>query len=59
MELTKFDTPEKFIKRFAYLKKFKFVQSSDAHVLDCIGETFTELELPELSFEGMNRYFAK
>ncbi len=57
MELSKFNTPEKFIKRFAYLKKFKFIQSSDAHVLDTIGETFTEIELPELSFEAIRRYF--
>jgi len=57
MELTKFNTPEKFIKRFAYLKKFKFIQSSDAHVLDTIGETFTELDLSELSFEGIKDYF--
>jgi len=57
MELTKFITPEKFIKRFAYLKRFKFIQSSDAHVLDTIGETYTELELSEFSFEGIRNYF--
>jgi predicted metal-dependent phosphoesterase TrpH len=58
MELTKFETPEKFIKRFAYLKKFKFIQSSDAHVLDTIGETTTELDLPELSFDAVKNYFS-
>jgi predicted metal-dependent phosphoesterase TrpH len=57
MELTKFNAPEKFIKRFAYLKKFKFIQSSDAHILDLIGETFAELELSEFSFEGVREYF--
>jgi len=57
MELSKFNTPEKFIKRFAYLKKFKFIQNSDAHTLDTIGESFTELELSEFSFEGVKNYF--
>jgi predicted metal-dependent phosphoesterase TrpH len=57
MELTKFTPPEKFIKRFAYLKKFKFIQSSDAHILDTIGEIYTELELPELSFDAVKNYF--
>jgi len=57
MELSKFITPEKFIKRFAYLRKFKFIQNSDAHVLDTIGETYTELELSELSFEGVRAFF--
>jgi predicted metal-dependent phosphoesterase TrpH len=57
MELTKFTPPEKLIKRFAYLKKFKFIQSSDAHVLDTIGEIFTEMELSEFSFEGVRDYF--
>ncbi|MDR2906413.1 MAG: PHP domain-containing protein [Bacteroidales bacterium] len=59
MELSKFNIPEKFIKRFAYLKKFKFIQSSDAHVLDTIGETFSELDLKALSFEGVKAYFTK
>ena len=59
MELTKFITPEKFIKRFAYLKKFKFIQSSDAHFLDAIGETFSELDLSELSFDGVKGYFCR
>jgi len=59
MELTRHITPEKFIKRFAYLKKFKFIQSSDAHFLDAIGETFMELELSELSFEGVRAFFSR
>ncbi|MCL2027337.1 MAG: PHP domain-containing protein [Bacteroidales bacterium] len=57
MEVSKHITPEKFIKRFAYLKKFKFIQSSDAHFLDSIGETTTELDLSELSFDGVRDYF--
>ena len=59
MELSKFNTPEKFIKRFAYLKRFKFIQSSDAHILDTIGEVFTELDLSELSFDAVKSYFEK
>jgi predicted metal-dependent phosphoesterase TrpH len=57
MEL-KSETPEKFIKRFAYLKKFKFIQSSDSHFLDSIGKIYTELDLPELSFDAMKNYFS-
>ena len=59
MEVSKHITPEKFIKRFAYLKKFKFIQCSDAHFLDAIGETTTEIELSELSFEAIKAYFSK
>lgn len=58
MELSRFNTPENFIRRFAYLKKFKFVQSSDAHALTSIGEVSTEIELPELSFEALKKYFS-
>jgi predicted metal-dependent phosphoesterase TrpH len=58
MELSKFETPEKFIKRFAYLKKFKFIQNSDAHFLENIGEIYTELDLSELSFDAIKRYFS-
>lgn len=50
IELSKFMSPEVFVKRFAYLKKFSFLKSSDAHVEHCIGENFSWFLMDNLSF---------
>lgn len=59
IELTKFTTPTQFVKLFAYLKKFGFIQSSDAHYIDIIGETYTLMELPHRSFETIREWLHK
>lgn len=40
-----------FIKKNAYLKKFQFIQSSDSHYINTLGETYCNLIMEELSFE--------
>jgi predicted metal-dependent phosphoesterase TrpH len=59
LELTKFMETDKFLKLFPYLKKFKFIHSSDAHFIDIVGETYTEMELPNRSFENIKNWLKK
>lgn len=51
LELTKFTPIDKFKRRFAYLKTYPFIKSSDAHFLDAIGESYTEFYIESLNFE--------
>ncbi|MEG1763442.1 MAG: histidinol-phosphatase, partial [Bacteroidales bacterium] len=57
LELSKFTSPEMFIKRFAYLKKFSFFQSSDAHIESLIGETYSWFLMENLSFSELRKAF--
>lgn len=40
-----------FIKKNAYLKKFQFIQDSDSHYIDSVGEVYCNLIMEELSFD--------
>lgn len=55
LELTRFTKPEDFIKRFAYLKKFSFFQSSDAHIDHLIGSTYSFFHMEALTFDEVRR----
>jgi PHP family Zn ribbon phosphoesterase len=59
LELTKFMETDIFIRRFPYLKKFKFLHSSDAHFIDNVGERYTEMELSSRSFENVKNWLKK
>lgn len=51
LEISRHITKTAFIRRNAYLKKFQFIQSSDAHYIDDIGTTYCNLIMKELNFE--------
>ena len=51
IEISKHVTKEAFLKKNAYLKRFAFLQSSDAHYIHLIGETFCYCHMQALSFE--------
>lgn len=50
LEISRHVTKQNFIKKNAYLKKFQFIQDSDAHFIDSIGEVYCNLIVEELSF---------
>ena len=50
LEISRHVTKENFIKKNAYLKKFQFIQDSDAHFIDSIGEVYCNLIVEELTF---------
>ncbi|MDR0790396.1 MAG: PHP domain-containing protein [Bacteroidales bacterium] len=50
LEISRHVTKEAFLKKNAYLKRFAFLQSSDAHFIHLIGETYCYLHIAELSF---------
>jgi PHP family Zn ribbon phosphoesterase len=56
LELTKFTTTEACLKQYPYLKKFNFIHSSDAHFIDIIGESYTEMELNKRSFQEIKNW---
>lgn len=51
LELSQHTTKSEFLKKNKYLSKYNFIQSSDAHYIDNIGNTWTNFYLEELSFE--------
>lgn len=55
LELSKHVTKEAFLKKNAYLKRFPFTQSSDAHFLHLIGETYCIFHMNELSFNEFRK----
>ncbi len=54
-EISRHVSKTNFIKKNAYLKKFQFIQSSDAHLIDSLGETHCKLIMEELSFEEFRK----
>ena len=50
LEISRHVTKQNFIKKNAYLKKFQFIQDSDAHFIDSIGEVYCNLIIEELTF---------
>ena len=55
LELSKHITKAEFLKKNAYLKRFMFTKSSDAHFLQHIGEAFCVLSMREPSFEEFRK----
>ncbi len=55
LEISRHVSKTNFIKKNAYLKRFQFIQSSDAHLIDCVGETYCNLIMKELSFEEFRK----
>lgn len=55
IELSPFMSTELFKKRFAYLKKFAFIHSSDAHIPDVIGKNYCKLYMCEPTFEEFRK----
>ena len=55
LELSKHITKAEFLEKNAYLKRFMFTKSSDAHFLQHIGEAFCILSMREPSFEEFRK----
>ena len=51
LELSKFTTKSEFLKQNNYLADYCFIQSSDAHYLENIGDTATFFQMNEKSFK--------
>lgn len=55
LEISKHVRKEDFLKKFAYLKKFNFTKSSDAHFLHIIGEVHCVLNMYDLTFDEFRK----
>lgn len=55
LEISKHITKEAFLRKFAYLKRFCFTQSSDAHFLHTIGESYCLLNMNSLTFDEFRK----
>ncbi len=55
LEISRHITKSQFLKKNAYLKRFSFIQSSDAHFLHLMGETFCYLHIEKPSFEEVRK----
>lgn len=55
LEISKHITKEAFLKKNAYLKRFSFFKSSDAHYIDNIGEAYSVFNMYDLSFDEFKR----
>jgi PHP family Zn ribbon phosphoesterase len=58
LEISKHIKKENFLKKNAYLKRFSFIQSSDAHFIHLIGETFCTFYIEYPSFAEIRLAFA-
>jgi hypothetical protein len=58
LELSKYITKEEFLMKNQYLKNYRFVQSSDAHFIENIGDAYSTFALKELTFEEIKRYLS-
>lgn len=50
LELSKFENKNEFLEKNNYLADYTFIQSSDAHFVDNIGDTTTDFLMEERSF---------
>lgn len=50
LEISRHISKTNFLKKNAYLKKFQFIQDSDAHLIDSLGEVHCNLIMEELNF---------
>ena len=55
LESSKHRKKEDFLRKFAYLKKFAFTKSSDAHFLHIIGEVHCVLNMYDLTFDEFRK----
>ena len=55
LEISKHVKKNDFLRKFAYLKKFNFTKSSDAHFLHIIGEVHCVLNMYEATFEEFRK----
>ncbi|HJH60529.1 MAG TPA: PHP domain-containing protein [Bacteroidetes bacterium] len=55
LEISKHVRKEDFLKKFAYLKRFSFIKSSDAHFIHIIGEVHSILNMYDLTFDEFRR----
>lgn len=55
LELSRHITKAAFLRKNAYLKRFAFLKSSDAHQIDAVGETYSELYMYGLSFDEFRK----
>ncbi|RXQ97373.1 PHP domain-containing protein [Ancylomarina salipaludis] len=51
LEISKHISKESFLEKNAYLNNKTFIQSSDAHCIDLVGEVFTKFQMMETSFK--------
>lgn len=58
LELSKHTTKKKFLDKNDYLKQYSFIQSSDAHYVDNIGDVSTKLLMNEISFGEIKQALA-
>ncbi|HSH50513.1 MAG TPA: PHP domain-containing protein [Bacteroidales bacterium] len=55
LELSKFVSKNKFLEENNYLKNYTFIQSSDAHFVDNIGDVSTDFMIQNLSFSEIKQ----
>jgi len=53
LELSRHMTKDELLEKNAYLKGKTFIKSSDAHLIDFVGEIYTEFYMEEASFNGV------
>ena len=58
IELSKHTTKKNFLDKNDYLKQYSFVQSSDAHYINNIGDVSTILKMNEISFNEIKQALA-
>jgi len=51
LEISRHTTKANFLKKNAYLKNYTFIQNSDAHLPELVGEIYTPLQLEEPTFD--------
>lgn len=55
LELSKFTTKEQFISQYPFLNHFTYIQSSDAHYPDNIGDTYTKFIMKSTDFDEIRK----
>lgn len=55
LEISMHTTKEAFLRKNKYLKKYSFIQSSDAHYIDNIGNVCTHFWMKEASFSEIRK----
>ena len=55
LEISRFTTTADVLRKAAYLKRFGFITSSDAHFIDHVGEVYSLLHVEEPSFNELSK----
>lgn len=58
LEISQHTTKSEFLKKNKYLKNYNFIQSSDAHYIDNIGNTWTNFFMERRNFEEIKMALA-